>query len=399
MIFLWRGINPHGLKITGECVAINLTEAKRQIQQQNILLLNIKTKDTFFKRIFENKKIPATMITEFIRELATLIQAGIPLATALKIIAENSPRLYFKTLITQLHHHVESGRLFNEALKTHIHYFGAMTCELIIAGEQTGALDVVLIHLAEHREKMSTLRKKISKVLYYPLIVLSAAIMITAALVLFIIPQFTILFNSMGAKLPLATQALIFLAQFLQHYGGYGLMTTGVMFLSVKWIVQHSQVAQQFMSRLLFSIPIIGRLCQYIVLVRSFKTLTLGLHAGLPLLLTLKLTANVSGNQLYKIVWQHTAKKIHAGIPLNQALALAGHFPARVLQMIALGEASGRLEPMLEHLTHYYEEKIDYFIHHLNQLLEPAMMIFLAAIIGGLVIAIYLPIFKLGSVI
>lgn len=248
-------------------------------------------------------------------------------------------------------------------------------------------------------KKWQRLRKKIIKALYYPLIVLFVAILITVALLIFVIPQFSRLFASVGAELPIFTQIIMKIAEHLQQQGLQWLAIMSVIGFGAKFVLARSVLLQQYKDRWLLKIPLFGGVCQHIIFVRCFKTLSMTLQAGLPLLNALQLTAQISGNHLYANTWSKIAEKINTGLSFQEALRNHRCFPNRVIQMINIGEESGRLEQMLSKLCDYYTEKIDHFVSSLNQLLEPAMMIFLSVVIGALVISVYLPIFRLGSVI
>ncbi len=396
--FLWQGIDDQGFKIGGECVASNSKAVSADLHQKNILPLTIRRKRQSLQ-LRPVKKIKPMHITQFSRELATLIAAGIPLAMCLGIIAENTAHKPLQQLFLDLQKNIHNGRLLSDALKSYPEYFDPIMSNLVSIGEQSGLLELLLLQIAEHREKMANLKQKIKKAFYYPCIVLITAMFVTLGLLIWVIPEFSQLFASMGAELPSFTRSIIAITYYLDRYGGYGLLSLIIIGIAIK--VSHSRFLymQYLLAYSLLNIPIFGSIYQASIFARCFNTLAITLQAGLPLLNALELTAKISGNPIYENIWHNIANKICQGASLQKTLLVYTQFPARVKQMIAIGEESGQLEALLGKLSEYYAATVDHFVSHLNQFLEPAIMIFLAVVIGGLVIAVYLPIFQLGSVI
>lgn len=395
--FKWHGIDKQGYRVKGSCAAINCDEVKVILRQEHIIPIKIKSPFKF--NVFSANKISYNDITLFAREMATLIAAGIPLLNALDIIEKSSQKEAMQKLIHSLKTNIKSGHLFSQTLKDHGHYFDPLFSSLIFIGEQSGNLDKVLLHISAHREKFMSLRQKIKKVLFYPMTVLVIALLITFGLLIFVVPQFQKLFNSVGAPLPFLTRCVISCTnQLTQHAGLLSLMLISVvLILHISW--KKSVRFRYNWQSLILKIPFVGNSIMEAIFARCFRMLAMTLSAGLPLMDALAYVAQISDNVIHEQAWLTCAKHIKAGHGLHSSLEQLRFFPSRVVQMLAIGEQSGCIDTMLIKLADYFEQQVDYVIHNLSQLLEPAIMIFLSLVVGVLVIAMYLPIFRLGSVV
>ncbi len=396
--FIWQGIDTNGFKITGEISALHITAAKTQIAHQKITLLTITRKFELGLSATKNK-IKELDITEWSVEFYTLISSGIPLANSLRIMADSTRKNSMRDMTNTIRKQVESGCLLSEAIRSYERYFGALFCNLIHAGEHSGMLDLVLKNLASYREKIVALKKKIKKALFYPCAVLIVALGVTCAMLIFVLPQFEQFFQGVGADLPLLTKIVIRAGDELREQGGiiFMLLLTG--FCLIKAGIKRFKSWQDFFDRFWIKLPLIGNVLLEAIFARCFRTLSTTLRAGLPLLDALQLTANVTGNSLYTHAFTNICQQVKNGQALNLCFKNTKLFPERAIQMIAIGEESGRLDEMLQKLSNYFEEQVDYKVEGLSQLLEPALMVFLSFIVGTLVIAMYLPIFRLGSVL
>ncbi len=395
--FDWHGVDNNGFRSHGEHRAMSASEVEAWLQTQHITPLHIVQKKNW--QWLHQKKIKFTDITDFSRELLTLITAGIPLATALHIMQESSAIAPMRVLIYQLKKQVEEGHLLNEALAKHKKYFNAIFLHFIAAGEQMGRLEQVLRHIIDHREKMTTLKRTLKKALYYPTMVLVVAVAVTSGLLLFVIPQFEALFSGMGASLPSMTRAVIYIAQQLRSVGFIGFIAMLVSVVSLYFLFRKVQRLNVYWQNFLLRLPFIGPVLKEIIIARCFYTLAMILQAGLPLLDGLHIVAHIAHHIRYTTAFSTVSKQIQAGQTLHDALEHTKLFPGRILQMVAIGEEAGRLDAMLLKLSEYYAERVNTKVNTFSQLLEPSLMIFLSIIVGGLVIAMYLPIFRLGSVL
>jgi type IV pilus assembly protein PilC len=394
--FTWLGIDTKGFKVSGEIHASHKEAARSLLLQKKITPLKI-TREWQLPFFSKNRHIKDADITDFSMEFSTLIASGIPLLQALHILEDNTHKPSMKNMIGSMAKQVESGCLLSVALESYRTQFGVLFCSLIQAGEYAGMLDVVLHQLAQYREKMTALRKKIHKALVYPCIVFSVALSVTAAMLLCVLPQFAQLFQSVGAELPLLTQLLMQSAAQLHTYALPLLCIFFVSFFFLKMGIQRFATWRIFLDRFLLGLPLIGKMIQTAIFARCFRTLSSTLAAGIPLLDALRLTAEVSHNHPYTQAFSAISQHIKSGHTLQFSFQNTQRFSERVIQMIRIGEESGRVEEMLQKLSDYFEAQANHRVENLIQLLEPALMLFLCGMVGTLVIAMYLPIFRIGT--
>ncbi|MCC5015942.1 MULTISPECIES: type II secretion system F family protein [unclassified Legionella] len=396
--YQWQGLNRRGEKLTGSLAAPNLAAVRIELRKQGVITKKI-SKLSFFSSLRINKKITTNDITLFSRQMATLIKAGIPLIQSFETLIKSCSNQAMKNLLQIIKKDIETGLTLTESFRKHPPFFNTLFCNLVDAGEKSGSLELTLTKLAVYKEKMGVIKRGIKKILAYPCAVLSIALFVTVALLIYVIPQFEQLFKTFDAELPLLTRGIIYFSQFFKNYW---LISTGTVLgiiYSLFYAFKRSQQFRQWLDKLLLKTPFLGVVLTKIIIARFAWTLSITFAAGLPLLEALKLVAQVTGNSIYTQAVNDVQKEIGNGQQLQTALASKALFPAMVIQMIAVGEESGTLELMLTRIATYYEEEVDSAISTLNNLLEPIIMSLLGLLIGILIIALYLPIFKLGSIV
>jgi type IV pilus assembly protein PilC len=391
--YTWSGISPTGKKLTGEMQAVSLNQARAHLKHLGITLTTIAIKH---KKLFKTftKKITAIDIALFFRQLATLISASIPIVQSFEILRQSQENPSLSTLIQSLKKEVEAGKNLVIALRKFPNYFDDLTCYLIQIGEQTGTLEIMLKRIAYHKEKSITLRNQIKQALFYPSMIFSVAILVSLVMLLFIVPRFAELFQTMHGQLPLFTQCIVNLSTGLRNYYWLVLIPILLFIITAPKIWRHPEFKQRF-DTIILRVSIVNK----IILTRFLRSLSITFAAGVPIAEALKILAPTTGNQKFTKIISELYQGVFKGQQLHQAMRPQSLFPLMTIQMIKVGEESGTLEHMLTKIAEIYESDIDHLIEQFKQLLEPLIMIILGALIGGLVIAMYLPIFKLGTVI
>ena len=396
--FQWVGINRSGKICNGIIGAEKLAIARAELQQQGIIIRQISKKRNFhFNR--NNKPIRKADLALFSRQMATLIDANIPILQSLRVIIRGMPNERMKFLLEAIKKEVESGAIFADALRKHPTYFNHLYCNLIAAGEQSGTLDLMLEKVATYQEKIETIKKKIKKAIAYPISVILVAFVVSAGLLIYVVPQFESLFENFGAKLPPLTRGVITLSDwFLQYYPLlFGIVSVAI--FGFIYAQKHSLRFTHLIDKMILKLPLVGPILESAAIARFTRTLSITFAAGLPLFDALNACAGVTGNLLYSNAIQYIRRDIASGQQLYLSMDNAKLFPSMVIQMVEIGEESGALEKMLGKVADFYEEAVDNAVDELSSILEPLIMSILGILIGGLVIAMYLPIFKLGSVV
>lgn len=395
--YVWHGLDGKGEKIKGELQSQSAAIAKVQLKKKGILPKKVSKKS---ESIFsQGKKIKPQDIAIFSRQMATMMRAGVPLIQAFDIIIEGAENPNVKTLVTKIRTDVAGGGTLANALREHPNYFDALFCNLVEAGEQSGALETMLDRIATYKEKTEALKSKVKKAIKYPITVLVVAAIVTGILLVKVVPQFEELFKGFGADLPAFTQFVIGISEWMQTYGF--LVLVGVVGLVVAHImgVKRSPKYSDGVDAVALRIPIIGKITHTAVYARFSRTLGTTFAAGVPLVDALDSVRGAAGNAVYS---RHIAKirdEVTTGIPLNQSLREAGIFPVMLIQMIAIGEEAGDLETMLNKLADIYEQEVDDAVDGLTSMMEPLIMAILGVLVGGLMVAMYMPIFMMGSAI
>jgi len=394
--FTYEGTNRGGTKVKGEIFALSDTLAKSELRKQGINPLKVKKKP---KSLFGGAKPEAADIAIFARQIATMMQAGVPLVQSFEIIGQGHDKPSMQKLIMGIKSEVEGGVSLAEALAKYPLYFDQLFVNLVNAGEQSGALETMLDKLATYKEKTEALKAKVKKALFYPIAVLVVAFIVTVILLVFVVPKFEELFDSFGADLPALTVFVIRLSEFMQAWWWViaGSIGGGVyMFLRIK---KTSPKLQETVDRIALKAPVIGEITTKSALARFARTLETMSTAGVPLVEAMDSVAGACGNIVYYKASMKIKDEVSQGTQLQTSMRNTGLFPNMAIQMVSIGEESGSLDAMLSKVADFYETEVDNAVDALTSLLEPIIMAVLGVLVGGLIIAMYLPIFKLGSVV
>lgn len=397
-LFIWEGIDQSGKRVKGEQIGRSETLVKAQLRQQGIKPIKVKKKPK--PLLTRARKITPKDIAVFSRQLATMLAAGVPLVQAFDIVGRGHENPSMQKLLLTIKEDIESGSTLTEALRKHPLYFDELFCNLVHAGEQAGVLEALLDKIATYKEKTESLKGKVKKALFYPAAVVVVACIVTAILLIFVVPQFEELFKSFGADLPAFTQLVIELSRFMQQSWYYLLGALAAAGYSFIYFKKRSKTFNHFLDRMFLKLPIIGpQILHKSAIARFARTLSTMSAAGVPLVEALSSVAGASGNAVYAEAILTMREQVATGQQLQLAMRQTGLFPNMVIQMVAIGEESGSIDSMLAKVADFYEEEVDNAVAALSSLMEPAIMAFLGIVVGGLVIAMYLPIFKLGAVV
>jgi type IV pilus assembly protein PilC len=396
-IFNWEGLDKKGKKLQGVTEAISIAYVNAMLRRQGVNPTKVR-KQT--KSIFQTKKkITPKDISIFTRQFATMVESGIPIVQGIEIVAKGHENPSMQQLLTAVKQDIESGTTLSAALGKHKLYFDALFCNLVQAGEQAGILDDILQKVATYKEKIEAIKGKIKSALFYPAAVLVVAFIVTAILLIFVIPQFESMFKGFGAELPAMTQFVVNLSRFMREwwwliFGGLG---GGVTFIAYTY--KRSEKMQHTVDRLLLRAPVVGMIVKKATIARYARTLGTMFAAGVPLVESLDSVAGAAGNRVYYEGVIDIKNEVSTGTHLRVAMEHTGLFPNMVVQMVAIGEESGELDKMLGKVADFYEQEVDDAVESMSSLIEPMIMAFLGVVVGGLVIAMYLPIFKLAAVV
>jgi type IV pilus assembly protein PilC len=394
--FLWEGKDRKGNRVRGRGLAKDEMEMRSDLRRQGIAATKVRKERQLFK---SEGKVTAEDIAVFARQLATMLTAGIPMVQAFEIIGVGHDKPAMQKLVLAIKSDIETGNALNQALAKHPLYFDDLFVNLVEAGEHAGALETVLDKIATYKEKTEALKKKIKKALFYPAAVLAVAVIVTVILLLFVIPQFESLFQGFGADLPAFTQFVINLSRWMQSNGWMLLIIVGAAVWIFAYFYKRSRPMRQFIDRMSLQVPVIGPILKKAAIARFARTLATMFGAGVPLVEAMKSVAGATGNIVYQDATLKMRDEISTGLRMQRAMENTGLFPNMVVQMIAVGEESGSLDEMASKVADFYEADVDAAVDALSSLLEPLIMVILGVLVGGLVVAMYLPIFKLGAVI
>jgi len=394
--FLWEGKDRKGNRVKGRGLAKDELEMRADLRRQGIAASKVRKESQLFK---SEGKVTAEDIAVFARQLATMLTAGIPMVQAFEIIGVGHDKPAVQKLVLAIKSDIETGNALNQALAKHPLYFDDLFVNLVEAGEHAGALETVLDKIATYKEKTEALKKKIKKALFYPAAVLAVAVIVTVILLLFVIPQFESLFKGFGADLPAFTQIVINMSRWMQDKGWLLLIVVVAASFTFGYFYKRSRPMRQFIDRMSLQIPVIGPILKKAAIARFTRTLATMFSAGVPLVEAMKSVAGATGNIVYQDATMRMRDEISTGMRMQRAMENTGLFPNMVVQMIAVGEESGSLDEMASKVADFYEADVDAAVDGLSSLLEPLIMVILGVLVGGLVVAMYLPIFKLGAVI
>jgi len=395
--FLYEGTDRKGKKVKGEIFALNDTLAKGELRKQGINPLRIKKKP---QPLFGGKsKVLPEDIAIFSRQMATMMSSGVPLVQSFDIIGLGHENAAMQKMIMALKADVEGGTNFAEALRKFPLYFDDLFVNLVNAGEQSGALETMLDKLATYKEKTEALKKKVKKAMTYPISVLVIAFIVTAILLIFVVPQFKEVFSNFGAELPAMTLFVIAMSEFMQSYWYIFVITIGVVIWVYKRMHAKSAEFRKGVDKLALRIPIVGEIVTKSAIARYARTLETMSAAGVPLVEAMESVAGATGNIVYAEACRVIKEDISSGTQLQTSMKNTGLFPNMVIQMVSIGEEAGSLDYMLSKCADFYEAEVDNLVDSLTSLMEPMIMSVLGILIGGLIVAMYLPIFQLGAVV
>src|SRR5579859_558916 len=393
--FAWEGKDKRGARIKGKSLAPDEQTLRAELRRQGVAPSRIRKQ----RQGRRGGKVNAGDVAVFSRQLATMLAAGIPLVQAFEIVGNGNDKPSMQKLILDIKADVEGGTSLHEALGKHPLYFDDLFVNLVEAGEQAGALESLLDKIATYKEKTEALKKKIKKALFYPTAVLAVAVIVSIILLIFVIPQFEQLFKGFGADLPAFTQMVVDLSRFVQHQGWWMAIVVVGSFYAFFHFLKRSRKMQLAADRILLKFPIIGPILVKAAIARFSRTLSTMFAAGVPLVEAMQSVAGATGNIVYEEAVLRMKDEVATGQRLQRAMENTGLFPNMVIQMIAVGEESGSLDTMSSKVAEFYEAEVDNAVDSMSSLLEPMIMAILGVLVGGMVIAMYLPIFKLGQAI
>jgi type IV pilus assembly protein PilC len=392
--YLWEGIDRNNRNIRGESKAASETVVTSNLRRQGIRITKLK-RQTFRG----GGRVSEKDITFFTRQLATMLRAGVPLLQAFEIVARGHKNPRFARLMMDIKGRVESGSSLSQAFREHPGQFDALYCNLVNAGETAGILDGILDRLATYKEKILAIKSKIKSALFYPISVVTVAIVVVWVIMVFVIPAFKTVFANFGANLPAPTLIVIAISDFFVSYWWLMAAIIAGALITFFVLLRRSEAFRYAIDRISLKLPIIGGIVEKATIARWTRTLSTMFAAGVPLVESLDAVAGASGNAVFAAGTRRIQTEVSTGTSLTNAMHNTGLFPSMVLQMTQIGEESGSLDGMLSKVADFFEREVDDAVAALSSLLEPIIIVFLGVVIGGLVVAMYLPIFKLGAVI
>ncbi len=397
-VFLYKGLDKKGNKIQGEASGISSALVKAQLRKQGIMANQVRKKP---KPMFGGgkKAIKPMDIAIFTRQMATMMKAGVPLVQSFEIVGEGSDNKSLSELIFKIRDDVASGTSFASALQKHPKYFDDLFVSLVESGEQSGALETMLDRIATYKEKTEAIKAKIKKAMTYPIAVVVVALVVTGILLVKVVPQFAETFSSFGADLPAFTLFVLGLSEAVQEWWFIILLAIAGSVFALGEAKKRSKAFADFLDRLILRVPIVGKIVYESIIARFARTLATTFAAGVPLIEAVESVAGATGNVVYEKACLRVRDDVSTGIQLNTSMRATNIFPSMLLQMTAIGEESGALDDMLDKVANFYEESVDNMVDSLTSLLEPMIMAVLGVLVGGLMIAMYLPIFQIGSVV
>lgn len=399
-VYIWKGKNSYGEKRKGEIEAPDQAAALSQVKRLRITnpVIKEKPKDLFANVAIFQPKVTGKDIVIFTRQLSTMIDAGLPLVQGLEILEKQQSNVTFKKVLGEIRIDVESGSTLADSMRKHTKVFDKLFTNMIEAGETGGILDTILSRLAAFMEKSMALKKKIKGAMTYPTICLAISILILGVILVFVVPVFKSMFEDFGSTLPAPTQLVVDLSDFFKSNSIYMIIGAVLAWMIFKKVYS-TEKGQIFFDRLFLRMPVVGPLLRKVAVAKFTRTLSTMLQSGVPILEALQVVARTAGNKIIEQAVFRVGDAIAEGRPIAEPLDESGVFPNMVVQMISVGESVGALDAMLEKIADFYDEEVDQAVENLTAMIEPFMMVFLGGMIGGLVVAMYLPIFKIASVV
>ncbi|WP_462055906.1 type II secretion system F family protein [Vibrio cholerae] len=396
--YRWKGINSNGKKVSGQMLAISEIEVRDKLKDQHIQIKKLKKGSvSLLARL--THRVKGKDITILTRQLATMLTTGVPIVQALKLVGDNHRKAEMKSILAQITKSVEAGTPLSKAMRTASAHFDTLYVDLVETGEMSGNLPEVFERLATYREKSEQLRAKVIKALIYPSMVVLVALGVSYLMLTMVIPEFESMFKGFGAELPWFTQQVLKLSHWVQAYSLWAFIAIVAAIFGLKALRKNSFQIRLKTSRLGLKFPIIGNVLAKASIAKLSRTLATSFAAGIPILASLKTTAKTSGNVHFETAINEVYRDTAAGMPMYIAMRNTDAFPEMVLQMVMIGEESGQLDDMLNKVATIYEFEVDNTVDNLGKILEPLIIVFLGTVVGGLVVAMYLPIFNLMSVL
>ncbi|MGL4692888.1 MAG: type II secretion system F family protein [Stenotrophomonas maltophilia] len=396
--FVWEGTDKRGVKMKGEQPAKNANLLRAELRRQGIMPSVVKQKP---KPLFggAGSAVGAKDIAFFSRQMAIMMKSGVPIVSSLEIIASGHKNPRMRKLVETIRTDIEGGSSLYESISKHPVQFDELYRNLVRAGEGAGVLETVLDTIANYKENIEALKGKIKKALFYPVMIIAVAIIVSAILLLFVVPQFEEVFKGFGAELPAFTQMIVAASRFMVSYWWVMLAVVIGSLFGFIYTYKRSPKMQHNMDRLILKVPVIGQIMNNSAIARFARTTAVTFKAGVPLVEALGIVAGATGNKVYEEKVLRMRDDVSVGYPVNMAMKQVNIFPHMVVQMTAIGEEAGALDTMLFKVAEYYEQEVNNAVDALSSLLEPIIMVFIGTIVGGMVIGMYLPIFKLGAVV
>jgi len=396
--FVWEGTDKRGVKMKGEQPAKNANLLRAELRRQGIMPSVVKPKP---KPLFgaAGSAIGSKDIAFFSRQMAIMMKSGVPIVSSLEIIGSGHKNPRMRKLVETIRTDIEGGSSLYEAISRHPVQFDELYRNLVRAGEGAGVLETVLDTIASYKENIEALKGKIKKALFYPAMIIAVAVIVSAILLLFVVPQFEEVFKSFGADLPAFTQMIVAASRFMVAYWWIMLGVVLVSIFGFIYAYKRSPTMQHTMDRLILKVPVIGQIMNNSAIARFARTTAVTFKAGVPLVEALGIVAGATGNKVYEEAVLRMRDDVSVGYPVNMAMKQVNIFPHMVVQMTAIGEEAGALDTMLFKVAEYFEQEVNNAVDALSSLLEPMIMVFIGTIVGGMVIGMYLPIFKLGAVV
>jgi type IV pilus assembly protein PilC len=397
-VFLWQGRDKRGTKLKGQQIATTPNLVRAELRRQGINPISVKKQP---KPLFggAGSRITPKDIAVFSRQLATMLKSGVPLVTSMQIISGGLKNPRMRTMVDKIRANVESGSSLYEALCEYPVQFDLLYTNLVKAGESAGVLDTILDNIATHKERIESIKGKIRKALYYPAAVIAVAIIVSSILLIFVIPQFEGIFQSFGSELPAFTKMVVGASRYMRANGIYILAGFIGIVTAIIMAKKRSNRFAFFLDRTSLKLPIIGTILEQAAIARFCRTLAITFAAGVPLVDALEIVSGATGNRVYDMAAMRIREDVSVGHQLQMAMQQSGVFPNMVIQMAAIGEEAGSLDNMLIKVAEAYEEEVNNSVDALSSLLEPAIIVFVGVVVGTMVVAMYLPIFKMAAVI
>ncbi|MBU8975548.1 MULTISPECIES: type II secretion system F family protein [unclassified Lysobacter] len=397
-VFVWQGTDKRGKVMKGEQPAKNANALRAELRRQGITPRTVKPKG---KPLLggAGRRITPLDIAIFSRQLATMMKSGVPIVGAIEIIANGNKNPRMTTMLNSIRSDLESGSSLYESLSKHPVQFDELYRNLVKAGEGAGVLETVLDTVATYKENIEALKGKIKKAMFYPAAVVAVALIVSSILLVFVVPQFESVFKSFGADLPAFTKMVISMSDFMVAYWWLVLMIVVGTIVAFVMAKNRSVAFSRFLDRMILKLPVVGQILHNSAVARFSRTLAVTFKAGVPLVEALDIVAGATGNVVYEDAVRNIRDDVSVGYPVNMAMKQVNVFPHMVVQMTAIGEEAGALDTMLFKVAEFYEQEVNNAVDALSSLLEPMIMVFLGVVVGGMVVAMYLPIFKLGAVV